>query len=258
MIRWNFFLVVVVICLCGFLVRAQSSEILIVSDEWPQMDVLATFLHEEGGYEIHKKEQKQMPESLNGYEAVIQFIHGMLYDEPAAKLMNYTKNGGRLLVLHHGVSSKKKQTKGWYEFLGMELDRSDNAEHYYEWIHDVDYTLVNLHPNHYITSHKIEYPKTQSYAIADQPSPKREFPAMTFEGSEVFINHQFTDGREKTVLFGFHFKNPKDGKLYMQDRGGWYIQNGEGYVIYFQPGHLVDDFKDPYCQIILNAIQWKP
>jgi len=237
---------------------AWSGSVYIVSDEWPQMEILAEFL-ETNGYEVVKGEQDELPSDLSEHDAVIQFIHGMLNDEPAAKLMNYANQGGRLIVLHHGISSKKKQTKGWYEFLGVKLDRTDDAEYYYEWIHDTDFTLVNVNPNHYITSHKVGYPTTMKYRAGSGPTPAVTFPAWPLKNTEVFINHQFIDGAEKTVLFAFHFKHPESGKIYTQDRGGWYKQTGAGYTFYFMPGHTDADFKTAqYPQIILNSVNWKP
>jgi hypothetical protein len=243
----------------GTVVSCMAESVLIVADEWPQMEVLAGYLHDKGGYEIEKVEQDQMPGDLSGYRAVFEFVHGDLKDDPARALMDYAENGGRLIVVHHGISSAKKKTKGWLPFLGIELDLGKDAEHPYNWVHEVSFTLVNLNPNHYITSHNVNYPKIIEYQSSDQPSKPAKSPAIEFENSEVFLNHQFTDGREKTVLFGFHYKDPETGEIYMQDRSGWLKRVGRGYAFYFQPGHTVSDFEDPdYCQILLNCLTWNP
>lgn len=235
----------------------HSKEILIVSDEWPQMEVLSAYLQEQGGYRIIKKEQGQIPTNISEMDGVIQFVHGMLNDKPAKQLMDYTHKGGKLLVLHHGVSSKKKQTKGWYEFLGMELDRAEDSKKRYVWIHDIDFEMVNLNPNHYITSNKVTYSENTDYESSDVPSLLKTYPSIKFTNSEVFINHQFIDGREKTVLFGFKYNDSKTGKTWMQDRSGWYKKKGDGLLFYMQPGQIVNDFSDQYCQIILNCFEWK-
>ncbi len=238
--------------------NAIAKSVFIVSDEWPQMEVLQAFF-EANGYDVDKAEQDKMPSSLNPYDGVVQFIHGALADETAAKLIDYTNHGGRLIVIHHGISSRKKETKGWYEFLGVELDRRENAHKRYVWIHDADLIFVNLQPNHYITSNKVKYNKKIEYVPSDAPSALQLLPCMVFEQSEVFLHHQFIDGREKTVLFGFAYIDPDNGKTYMQDRSGWYKPRGEGYVFYFQPGHLVEDFENKnYCQILLNCITYQP
>jgi len=45
----------------------------------------------------------------------------------------------------------------------------------------------------------------------------------------------------------------------MQNTSGWLKKVGKGWLIYLQPGHLVDDIQSKaYRQIIVNAIRWKP
>jgi type 1 glutamine amidotransferase len=251
----------ILLTLLSFCVAApvMADSVLIVADEWPQMELLGNYLHDKGGYDIEKVEQDDMPDDLSGYAGVFEFVHGDLKDGPAQALMDYAENGGRLIVVHHGISSAKKKTKGWLPFVGIELDRAKDAEHQYSWVHGVDFTLVNLNPNHYITSHNVEYHKTIEYQSSDQPSRSARLPAIEFRNTEVFLNHQFTDGREKTVLFGFRYQDPKTRKVYMQDRSGWLKRVGRGYAFYFHPGHTVSDFENAqYCQIIMNCLTWKP
>ena len=77
--------------------------------------------------------------------------------------------------------------------------------------------------------------------------------------TEVFLNQHFTDGREKTVLFGFQIADPDTGVVHMQDRAGWYKAVGAGLVFYLQPGHAASDFQNPnFAQIVLNCLQWQP
>jgi len=231
-----------------------SDPLLIVADEWPQMEILAAFLQEKGGYSIEKVEQNGLPDDLSGYAGVFEFVHGILLDSTAERLIRYAQHGGRVIVLHHGISQRKAETKGWFEVLGMKLDGRPEAQSRYTWIHDADVMLVNLQPRHYITSHQVTYPKTVEYTPSDTPSAPGDYPALEFAQSEVFLNHQFTDGREKTVLFGVRYTDPKSGTLWMQDRGGWYKPVGHGWIFYFTPGHTVEDFQQSaYCQIICNS-----
>ncbi len=82
---------------------------------------------------------------------------------------------------------------------------------------------------------------------------------MTLDSAEVYLNHKFTDGREKTILCGFKFPDPRNGKLFLQDRIAWIKQQGRGHIIFFQPGHSSKEFENPLiAQFILNAINWKP
>lgn len=238
---------------------AAAEKVAIVADEWPQMEVLAKYLNERGGYEVEMYEQDAVPRDLSEYAGAVEFIHGAMADETGARLMDYANNGGRLIVLHHGVSSKKIETDGWYEFMGMSLDRTPGAEHRYVWIHGVDLTLVNLNPGHYIVRNGVNYSKAVEYRPSDFPSVKKDYPCIEFPDTEVFLNHQFTDGREKTVLFGFIYTDAETGETHMQDRGGWYKRTGKGWLFYFMPGHTVADLDNPkYPQIIMNCLTWRP
>ena len=94
---------------------AFGEKFFIVADEWPQMDVFEQFLSD-AGHSVEKAEQDKMPESLSGYDGVVQFVHGMLEDEPARKLMDYltSEEGQRRIgafrvdgqVLFHPATTK--------------------------------------------------------------------------------------------------------------------------------------------------------
>jgi hypothetical protein len=244
--------------LCSLNGAAPGGTVLIVADEWPQMEVLGEHLETRGGFAVEKVEQDALPADLEPYHAVFQYIHKMLKKDPAKALMDYANGGGRLVVLHHGVSSAKKITEGWLPFLGLELDKSKDAEHRYEYFEDVEATFVNLNPGHYITTHGITYEKAAEYESSDQPSVPVTLPAFDLHDTEVYINHQFTDARAKTLLLGFLYEDADSGIVHMQDRAGWLKPTGHGHVFYFQPGHKASDFESPiYAQLILNCLTWE-
>ena len=136
--------------MCALLpLAAGADQVLIVSDEWPQMEVFGAYL-ETQGYEIDKAEQDKVPNDLDGYAGVIQFVHGKLNDDSAAKLMAYAENGGRLIVVHHGISSGKKKTKGWYDFLGVDehykMHWADSVRpHGHVWVYRSQPDLAAVH-----------------------------------------------------------------------------------------------------------------
>ncbi len=75
----------------------------------------------------------------------------------------------------------------------------------------------------------------------------------------MFINHRFTDGRQKTVLCGLVYHDVESGKTYMQDRGAWIKKQGKGTIVYFMPGHAASDYENKsISRIVLNAIMWSP
>ncbi len=242
---------------CAFPGFAKS--VLIIADEWPQMEILAEYLKTEGKFKVQSVEQTGIPKRISSNRAVFMFIHKDLNQDAALQMIDYAKNGGKLIVMHHGISSAKRKVPQWFDLLGVHLPtKEEEPDNYYTYQHEVDYHIVNLRPSHYITTNKILWPDTIEYQSSDAPSRYAQTPAMIFENSEIFMNHNFKDGREKTVLLGFHHKNPKTGKIIMQDRGGWYKKAGKGWVFYFQPGHLTSDFQQPYCQMLLNCLNWKP
>jgi type 1 glutamine amidotransferase len=86
---------------------------------------------------------------------------------------------------------------------------------------------------------------------------EKPYPAIELHETEVYLNQVFTG--ERTILLGVKFREEKSGKLYMQDRGGWYMKTEKGCVLYFMAGHSAKDFENPaYAQIVVNAVNYKP
>ena len=134
----------------------------------------------------------------------------------------------------------------------------DPEQGFYKYVNPVTYTVVNLAPGNYITSHNVKYEGKTSYKSSDLGTPEREYPSFTLNNSEVYLNHVFTDGKDKTILMGFKWQDPKTGKVWMQDRAGWYKKAENGWIIYLQPGHSITDFENgTYSQIVLNALDAK-
>jgi hypothetical protein len=234
-----------------------AEKVLMVCDETAQMEVLGKFLREEGGYEVQIVGQDDLPNDVSGYCGIFNFVHRPLTEEVEEALIGYALAGGRLITLHHGISSSKMLNKKWLPFSGVALFRKGRDEGGWSVLGNVTAELVNLHPRHYITSHKVIYEGTTAYTPSDSPSTEQQCGVLRFPRSEVFLNEHFTDGREKTVLFGVKGQDPETGRVYMQDRGGWYQPKGKGWVFYFQIGHATSDFqKRSYCQILLNCLTW--
>ena len=121
------------------------------------------------------------------------------------------------------------------------------------------WTLVNLNTKHYITNHNIEWKEQVAYTSSDQPAVEKLYPGINLkDDSEVFINHRFTDGREKTVLCGLIYIDKASGKTYMQDRGGWIKNRGKGTIVYLMPGHCKSDYQNEnIARMVLNAVNWQ-
>ena len=234
-------------------------RLLIVADEPRPMQVLAEFLKSEGGGAGPIVDQKDLPADVAGYDAVFMYIHGPMTPATERALVDYARGGGRLVLLHHAVASARVNNPEFLRLVGIYMAPRDDPRLPWRVIEGIPYALVNLQLRHYITTHKVAYDRTVEYLSSDAPSAAGPFPAIELAGTEVFLNQQFTDGREKTVLAGFRIVDPKSGAVIMQDRAAWYKPAGKGWVFYFQPGHRAEDFANRnYAQMILNCLTWKP
>ena len=234
-----------------------TSKVIIIQDELPQMKVLSEFLQEKDKLSVTITDQTSFPQDLSAYDAVIVFIHGNLTEHTEKSIIKYTKNGGKLICLHHSISSAKAKNKFYFNFLGIQLDNGPMEKGGYKW-KESNWTLVNLNPQHFITKTEIKWNEKINYTSSDYPSSEREYPCISLkDNSEVFINHKFTDGRQKTVLCGIVYHDKDSDKTYMQDRGAWIKRQDKGTIIYFMPGHTASDYENKnVSQMILNAIRW--
>jgi hypothetical protein len=221
------------------------------------MKVLMKSLQEKSDLDVAMVEQKALPEDMSGFKSVILFVHGRLEAGTERAVIDYTNTGGRLICLHHSISSGKAGNEFYFDFLGVRLDKGGIDDGGYKWLHS-RWSLVNLNRRHYITNHEVDWPDTAAYAGSDVLTVETRRPIIKLkDDSEVFINHKFTDGREKTVLCGLIYTDETTGKTYMQDRGAWLKRRGKGTIFYFMPGHSVSDYENAdVSRIILNAIQW--
>jgi hypothetical protein len=238
---------------------AKTPKVLIIQDELPQMQVLAKFLRQEGKLSVTITDQPSSPDDLSAYGAVIVFVHRDLHERTEESIIEYTGNGGKLICLHHSISSKKAQNKFYFDFLDVRLDKGPMETGGYKWKNS-GWSLVNLNSQHFITNSNVKWDQKLVYTPSDYPSSEGTYPVITFgDDSEVFVNHKFIDGREKTVLCGIIYRDAETGKTYMQDRGAWLKKHGNGTIVYFMPGHAVSDYENKnVTQIILNAIKWSP
>jgi hypothetical protein len=259
----------IIFLLLNSIAFAQSSQkVLIVQDEMPQIEVLSAFLRNTGSLEVEIVDQAHLPTGMSGYQAVIGFIHGKLEVPTEKAIIDYTDKGGRYICLHHSISSGKAQNEYYFDFLGIRLDHPEFSKYPvkpgegYGWFHDGEngstLILVNLNPNHYITTHKINWGPSITYISSDGPAVEGMYPSITLPKTEIYMNHKFTDGREKTVLCGFKYYDPRNGEIFMQDRTVWLKSYGQGTIVYILPGHTTADYENPnIAQMILNAIVWE-
>jgi Trehalose utilisation len=240
-----------------FIAVAAAQPVHIVHDDAAPMQTLAAGLKRHG-MDVRLMEQAAFREGPDAPRAaaIFMYVHGALDPAVEERLIRYAQNGGRLIVLHHGAASGKVAAPRWLPFLGMKILPRDAAD--YPWkVLRGNYQLVNLNSEHYVTNYGVGYDHVFTYTPSDSPAVAEKLPGIELADTELFHNQLFTDARNKTVLLGM--KGEIDGKVYMQDRGGWMMPAGKGHVFYFQPGHNARDFEHPaYARILRNAAAWRP
>jgi hypothetical protein len=243
------YLAVLCLALFGFC-AGSGAEVLIVADEFPAMEVLGAKL--KGKEKVDSKiiSQGDLPASLTNFETVIVYIHGKLEEKTEVALIDYAKSGGKLVVVHHSISSTKRKNAQWFSFLGVELPEGPVEQGGYKWIGDVSWDLANLNSNHFIMTNLVTYPSEINYE-------KQKLRGFTLDQSEVYLNHVLTEPR--TILMGLKYHDLKTGTVYTAATAGWIKRSGKGWTIYLMPGHSAKDFEDPaYSRIVLNAVIFKP
>jgi hypothetical protein len=247
-----FWRLALMLLLAGQAAALAGPRVLIVADEFPAMERLAAHLRRDAEADTRVVAQTNLPPALAPFDAVCVYIHGRLLPASERAFVDYAEAGGRLILLHHSISSGKRTNALWFPFLGVELLRADLAAGGYQWIEPAELEVVNLATNHFVTARAVRYPERLAYHSAAL-GLDGELPAFRLPESEVYLNHRLTGPR--TVLLGFRYRDARSGRLWMQDTAGWYKPAGKGWVFYFKPGHGVRDFENPaYAQILVNAV----
>lgn len=241
----------------GMAAAPLRGAVLLVADEFPAMEVLAARLEAEENISCKLVSQQELPAKLAEYQTVAVYIHGALSAAAEDAFIKYARNGGKLVLLHHSISSGKRKNAHWFNFLGVSLPEGDLAHGGYKWIEGVSFDLVNLNPTHFIMTNRVKYPEQIDYSSTNAPAGAgTALPAFRLEATEVYLNHVHTEPR--TLLMGLKYVDAQ-GKTYLQDTAGWVKPAGNGWVIYLMPGHTKKDFENPvYGRLVLNAIVWQP
>ena len=232
-----------------------GQEMLIVHDTPAPVKVLAEALGSKARLKVTAAEQDKLPNDLGRFIGVIQYVHGPLTESVERACMAYARNGGRLVMLHHGISSSKRSNPEMLKELTCAVPPGGREKNAF-YVDRGTLTLVNVAPDHFITTHAVKYDGRVRYPPDDAEAPRLD--ALSFENTEVFLNLDFPQCPERTLLYAITFRD-KDGTVFAQPTGGWMMKIGKGYAFYFQPGHEARDFaSEPYQQIITNCVLWQP
>jgi hypothetical protein len=234
-------------CLGRRAAAARRRRLLFVADELPAMERLAAQIERRvGAIESTLVAQDALPPSLATFDCVFVYIHRDLAAAAEGAFIDYAERGGRLVVLHHSISSHKRKNRRWLPFLGVRLPEGDLGAGGYKTFDDMTFELVNRAPRHPVTSARLKYERTVKIG-------GKEHPAFVMEQTEVYVNHVLEGPR--TILFGLHYAHAKTGQTFDQDTAGWYRRTGRGEAYYFMPGHRATDFENPwYAQVLANVV----
>jgi hypothetical protein len=245
--------VVIVSGSVGFGRDQEKRKILVLADEWEPMHALERSINGEGRYLVDTADQESLPGNIGQYRFILMYVHNALEANTEKALITYAREGGALVVLHHGLASAKMSNRQWLDFLGIDLYPTDDLHYPWRVLADTTHVMVNLYPGHYITSNGIHYQKVVHFHSDYPLAPVGTFPAFELPDTEVFLNQRFAAGSERTVLFGV----ATPGGEIMQPTSGWYRKEGKGWLFYFQAGHGTADFADSnFSQIIRNTLHW--
>jgi Trehalose utilisation len=225
-----------------------ATDVLMVADEIPAMEVLSKQLQTRIGVTSTITTQDKMPADLTQYKAVMVYIHKSIGERAEMAFIAYAKGGGKLFLLHHSISSGKRENKEWFRFLDISLPPKPYAEGGYKYFDPADFDVVNLAPGNYITTHDVNFPEKATYE-------GKEMPSFSVKDTEVYLNHVFSGPR--TTLMGIKYTDKTTGKVYEQPTAAWYRPADEGMVFYFMVGHKASDWDNPvYAQIVANAVHF--
>jgi hypothetical protein len=246
--------IVWLLLLSHLMLSCGHERILIIADEWPQMDTMAARLGERGQFDFRKAEQDGFDLDLSDFEFVFVYVHKPLVRDVEKALIDYTHDGGSLIVLHHGIASAKMENPDWLEFLGIELFPRDHVQFPWGVMANTVHTMVNLYPGHFITSNGIRYGKTIPFHSEYDTVFHGDYPAFDLFDTEIFLNQRITSDQTR-ILFGF----TDTDRSRMQPTSGWYKPSREGMIFYYQAGHSVADFENEnFIRILLNTLEWEP
>ena len=236
-----------VLPVCG-----HAQDVLIVADEFHAMQVLAAHLEQDTKVTSRIVGQLELPASLASYRAVVVYLHGELQASAEHKFIQYANDGGNLILLHHTISSRKRENKDWYNFLHIELPSKPFAEGGYAYFDPVTYQVVNLAPTNPVTTRHVVFDQKAAFLSSGGESI---LPATSFPDTEVYVNHVLSG--QRIPLLGMKYTDAKTGKVYMQNTAGWMMPAGKGGVFYFMMGHRAEDFDNAaYRQILDNAVEY--
>src|SRR6201999_3246001 len=124
-------------------------------------------------------------------------------------MLDYAEAGGKLIVLHHSISSGKRKNHRWLPALGVELPTGDFAQGAYKYFDDQEWDIVDLAPQDPVTTHGVKWGNKVEYKDG------KTLPSYRPRPTEIYLNHVLVGPH--TLLLGLRYQLKDSGKLYLQD-----------------------------------------
>lgn len=167
--------------------------------------------------------------------------------ELTAAMELHLELGGGVVVFHHGIYEVPGK-EAILQLLGGRADRL-------QWSPVPGQTVVNVAPDHFVTTHALVYPAAVELGDADLGISPGLYESFTNEPDERYPGLQLSTvaGEERELLFASDY----DGTQvlgYDLRRPGW-----TGHVVLYQPGEHAPTILDPAgpnFQILVNAIYY--
>jgi hypothetical protein len=181
---------------------SAAEPVYLVHDTPAPMKTFSGLLQKRG-YDARAEDQRQFRAHMGRLKTstIMMYVHDNFDDAIESFLVQWTEAGGRLIVVHHGMASARMKNKMWPDFLGVRIQARDHPVYPWKVLRGT-FQVVNLRPDHWVTTHDVQWPSRTKYTPSDTPSMEQDLPSFELPDTELFHNQLFSDSRRKTVLPG--------------------------------------------------------
>jgi hypothetical protein len=143
--------------------------------------------------------KEELPDSLSSYRAVIVYIHGDIEPSSEQAFIEYAKEWGKLILLHHTIGSSKRKNKVWFPFLNITLPARGLGGWRLQLSRACLLRDCQSCTGNYVTSYKVHYDEKVPYS--NLLTGVRELASgIRFADTEVYLNHELKG--QRTILLG--------------------------------------------------------
>ncbi len=201
-----------------------------------------------------------LPDDPAAYDVIIYFAHRMPNDDSASQNAAdqaafvaaadiFLQNGGGFVSFHHGFFPGNGKVEMMSTIIG-----GQGSSIAYNTVEGQN--VINVAPNHFVTTHSIEYGDVVTYADAALGIPEDAYPFFNNVPDERYRNTSIlADSETIEILFASNYIDGGSTHLlgFTHQEPGWL-----GKVVVYQPGeyqpNALDDLDGNNFQILANEI----